>query len=288
MQAAIEVQALRKQYGENKVLQSVSLQVKKGEVFALLGTNGAGKTTTLECIEGLRGYDSGKIVVNGKIGVQLQSSSLADGMRVKEAILFFAKWAKAEVPKEIVQRLGLEEMQKKEYRQLSTGQKRRLHLALALLGNPDTILLDEPTAGLDVEARATLHDEIRSLRQSGKTVILASHDMAEVESLCDTIAILHKGKIVFCGSPQELHTRSESQRNIRIRTAQPMQKNTFAKAEYREEKQGYSVYKVADIGAGVAELLAAAKQQGVAVLDLQVEQATLEQRFLELAKGDGV
>ena len=134
-------------------------RLRQGRFFTLLGVNGAGKTTTLECIEGLRKYDSGTVIVNGKMGIQLQSSSLPSHIKPMEAVKLFAKWNKAKIDFSMLDTLGIKEIERKQYVQLSTGQKRRLHLALALSGNPDIIFLDEPTAGLDVEGRLSLHDQ---------------------------------------------------------------------------------------------------------------------------------
>ena len=156
MSNIIEIKQLKKSYGTNEVLKGINLAVNKGEIFALLGANGAGKTTTLECIEGLRTYDSGSITVNGKIGIQLQSSSLQAHIKPMEAVKLFAKWNKTLPDSEMLKSLKIHELSKKKYADLSTGQKRRLHLALALIGNPDIIFLDEPTAGLDVEGRVSL------------------------------------------------------------------------------------------------------------------------------------
>ncbi len=204
MNSAIQVHELKKSYGENQVLKGLNFQIEKGEIFALLGINGAGKTTTLECIENLRKYDSGSITVNGKMGIQLQSSSLPAHIKAMEAVKLFSKWRGATIDSAMLNSLGIKEIEKKEYNKMSTGQKRRLHLALALIGNPDIVFLDEPTAGLDVEGRIAIHEQIRNLKAQGKTIILASHDMAEVESLCDRLAILKSGNIVFYGSPSEL------------------------------------------------------------------------------------
>ena len=179
MKYAIDVRGLEKKYGSKMVLKGINFQIVKGEIFALLGVNGAGKTTTLECIEGLRKYDGGTIVVNGKMGIQLQSSSLPAHIKPMEVIKLFAKWNQTSIDNAMLKALGIKEIEKSQYLQLSTGQKRRLHLALALIGNPDIIFLDEPTAGLDVEARLALHEQIRNLKSQGKTIVLASHDMAE-------------------------------------------------------------------------------------------------------------
>ena len=163
MNCAIQVCGLKKSYGSHRVLNGLDLQIEKGEIYALLGVNGAGKTTSLECIEGLRNYDSGTILVNGKMGIQLQSSSLPAHIKPMEAVKLFAKWNKTKIDSTMLNALGLKEIEKKPYNQLSTGQKRRLHLALALIGNPDIIFFDEPTAGLDVEGRISLHEQIRKL-----------------------------------------------------------------------------------------------------------------------------
>lgn len=179
MNDAIQVQALKKSYGSHKVLKGLDICIEAGEIFALLGVNGTGKTTALECIEGLRSYDSGTITVNGTMGIQLQSASLPAHIRPMEAIKLFAKWKQAKADCAMLDALNIREIEKKQYMQLSTGQKRRLHLALALTGNPDIVFLDEPTAGIDVEGRLSLHDQIRTLRKQGKTIVLASHDMAE-------------------------------------------------------------------------------------------------------------
>ena len=137
MKDAIQIRGLKKSYSSHMVLKGLDLQIKKGEIFALLGVNGAGKTTTLECIEGLRKYDSGTITVNGKMGIQLQSSSLPAHIRPMEAVKLFAKWNKTKIDDAMLDGLGIKEMEKTQYIQLSTGQKRRLHLALALIGDPD-------------------------------------------------------------------------------------------------------------------------------------------------------
>ena len=204
MKIRIKVSSLIKKYGDNIVLKDISFEVVEGEIFALLGTNGAGKTTTLECIEGIRKYDGGEITIDGKVGVQLQSSSLPDGIKGSEALKLFFKWNNFTMTKEFTERLGLNQIIKKEYKWMSTGEKRKLHLSLAMIGDPDIIFLDEPTAGLDVEARVIFHKEIKRLKEEGKTIVISSHDMAEVEALCDRLAILKNGNIAFLGTVNEL------------------------------------------------------------------------------------
>ena len=220
MNRAIQVRGLKKSYGSNIVLGGLDLDIKKGETFALLGVNGAGKTTALECIEGLRKYDSGTITINGKMGIQLQSSSLPAHIKPMEAVRLFSKWNRAKIDFTMLNALGMKEIEKKQYIQLSTGQKRRLHLALALIGDPDIIFLDEPTAGLDALGRVSLHELIRKLKSQGKTIVLTNHDMAEVENLCDRIVILNNGNIVFCGTATELTDKIGEKYFIHIKTQQ--------------------------------------------------------------------
>ncbi len=267
MKAAIQVRKLKKSYGNHTVLDGLDFQIAPGEIFALLGINGAGKTTALECIEGLREYDSGKIIVNGKMGIQLQSSSLPAHLKVMEAIRLFSKWNHSAVNESILDSLGIREMEKKQYFQLSTGQKRRLHLALALTSDPDILFLDEPTAGLDVEGRLSLHEEIRKQRNRGKTIVLASHDMAEVETLCDRIAVLYGGTIVFQGTISEFRDQAGKNYSVSIRT-----------------QRGNQQIETESIEDTLLALLSECKQTGTKVLDIKVERGTLEQLFVDATR----
>ena len=148
MSYAIEITDLKKKYGNHEVLKGINFCVEHGEVFGILGINGAGKTTILECIEGFRKYHSGNIKISGNIGIQLQSASLPAYMKVSEVIQLFSKWKCAEIDNSLLMALGVTDLQKKLYTELSAGQKRRLHLALALIGKPDILFLDEPTTKL--------------------------------------------------------------------------------------------------------------------------------------------
>lgn len=268
---AIQVCGLKKSYDSHMVLKGLDFEIKKGEVFALLGVNGAGKTTSLECIEGLRKYDSGRIVVNGKMGIQLQSSSLPAHIKPMEAVKLFAKWNRVKIDCALINALGIYEIEKKQYAQLSTGQKRRLHLALALVNHPDIIFLDEPTAGLDVEGRLSLHEQIRKLKASGKTIVLASHDMAEVENLCDRIGILNHGRIAFCGTASELTEKVGKKYFIHIKT-----------------QKGNRTFEADNIEDALISLLGELKQKGIHVLDIKVDSGTLEQHFMEMAGREAV
>ncbi|MCR3922936.1 MAG: ABC transporter ATP-binding protein [Firmicutes bacterium] len=283
MKDVIVVDQLSKSYGTQNVIDKISFSVCEGEIFALLGANGAGKTTTLECIEGIRGYEAGLITIDGTIGVQLQSSSLPANITVLEAYTLFCKWNNVSEDPEQLDTFGLALLKNKQYKAMSTGQKRRLHLVLALVNNPSIIILDEPTAGLDVEGRVALHIKIRKLKEQGKTIIMASHDMAEVESLCDRIAILKGGKIVFIGSATELTSRYVGESKIFIKTQRPIKRFDFEYSTYLAIHEGYASVRTASIGNALLELLNDAKANSNEVLDIKIERASLEQRFVEIA-----
>lgn len=268
MKNAVEIRGLRKSYGAHEVLKGLDFRVRQGEIFALLGVNGAGKTTALECIEGLRKCDAGSIAVHGRMGIQLQSASLPEHIRAMEAVKLFAGWNKTAPDREMLAALGIDGLAKKQYYQLSTGQKRRLHLALALIGNPDILFLDEPTAGLDVEGRLSLHTQIRKLKARGKTIMLASHDMAEVESLCDRIGILTEGKIAFTGTVGELHEKVGKHYHISVRTA-----------------CGTDAYETDNIRDALLSVLARYRESGTDILEIRTDRGTLEQHFMKIAKG---
>lgn len=270
MNCAIRVDGLKKSYGGRAVLKGLNFSVCQGEIFALLGVNGAGKTTALECIEGLRKFDGGSIEVHGKPGIQLQSASLPDHIRAMEAVKLFSKWNRTEPDPSMLAALGIPELKKKQYRALSTGQKRRLHLALSLVRSPDIVFLDEPTAGLDVEGRNSLHREIRRLKEQGRTIVMASHDMAEIESLCDRIAILRDGEIAFEGTADELTAKFGRRCTIHIKTG-----------------LGTESFETGDLTETLLTLLQDYRRRGVPVLDLKTDRGTLEQHFLNISRGDG-
>lgn len=269
MTDALQVKGLRKSYGKKEVLKGIDLCIRKGDIFALLGVNGAGKTTALECIEGLRKYDGGSIAINGRMGIQLQSASLPAHIKGMEAVHLFAKWNKAAVDTSMLASLGVNSLANKQYREMSTGQKRRLHLALALISNPDIVFLDEPTAGLDIEGRISLHEYIRILKAQGKTILLASHDMAEVESLCDNIAILKDGRIAFAGTVNELTETVGKHYNICIKTS-----------------QGSETFEADNIGESLISILKSYQEKDTDIQDIQVNRGSLEQHFVRIARGD--
>ena len=228
--AVIEVAGLTKRYGGHPVVNGISFEVQQGEIFGVLGPNGAGKTTAVECIEGLRSPDGGTLRVLGldprtqghrlhqRIGVQLQDTQLPDRLRVGEAVDMYASFYPHPADwREVLDRWGLASKVKTPFAKLSGGQKQRLFIALALVGNPELVFLDELTAGLDPGARRATWDLIKQVRASGVTVVLVSHFMDEVEELCDRVAILEQGRIAALDTPAGLVDRVGGEYRMRFR-----------------------------------------------------------------------
>jgi len=226
---AVHVEELRKTYGEREALRGISFEIHEGEVFSLLGPNGAGKTTTIEILEGYRRRDGGSVEVldgdparptrewRSRIGVVLQSSAMYETLTVAESLRLFAGYYERPRPvDEVVELVGLEEKRDDRVRRLSGGQRRRLDLGLALVGDPELIFLDEPTTGFDPRARRQAWDTIRGLRGLGKTILLTTHYLDEAEQLADRVAVLAQGRIVASGTPAEL-TGSVPATEIRYR-----------------------------------------------------------------------
>ncbi|MFW5897111.1 MAG: ABC transporter ATP-binding protein [Bacillota bacterium] len=286
---------LCKQYDDIAVLKGIDLDVREGEIFALLGPNGAGKTTTLECLEGLRPYDGGHVSVAGIdpathpadlfrcIGVQLQTGSLPQNLTVFEILQLMSAYHGVETDPTILGTLGLTDRANDAYGILSTGQKRRLDLALALAHRPRILFLDEPTAGLDVSSRLTIHRLIFATRDRGTTVVLSTHDMAEAEHLADRVAVLMAGRIVASGSPRDLTSSGAGLSKISVRTAHEsvLTSPTFSKFERDGD---YAVAFDDSPGPLVARLLEHVERNGDILLDLRVERPSLEERFLELVE----
>lgn len=286
MNSKVKVSNLQKKYNNNTVLKGISFDVDDGTIFALLGTNGSGKTSTLECMEGILKHSSDQIYINGKIGVQLQSSSLPEGIKAIEALKLFAMWNSTILDIGLIDRLGLTGILKKQYKEMSTGQKRRLHLALAMTGDPDVIFLDEPTAGLDVEGRVALHEEIKRLKNHGKTIIIASHDMAEVESLCDKLAILKDGEIAFLGTVDELKSNVKNIYTIRLNLSSQIILDECLTCCYKGKIQDYYIFESNEVGDGLLELLTIIKNQNIDVYDIKIEHSSLEECFIDIARGN--
>ena len=274
---AIEVKGLRKAYGELEAVRGIDFHVERGEVFGLLGPNGAGKTTTVEILEGYRERDAGEVRVLGhdperpgpdfreRIGVVLQQSELWPNLTVRETHAIFAGYYRA--PRdvdEVVALVGLQEKAGARIKSLSGGQKRRLDLGIALIGDPDLVFLDEPTTGFDPQARRAAWEMIRSLRSLGKTVLLTTHYLDEAEQLSDRVAVMREGQIVRVGTPAEL-TSTDLQTEIRYR------------------QNGEEVLVRTDEPTRVlAELTSAAVARGEELEGLQVRRPSLEEVYLAL------
>jgi ABC-2 type transport system ATP-binding protein len=214
---AITVRGLRKSYGALEAVRGIDFEVRRGEVFGLLGPNGAGKTTTVEILEGYRTREAGEVEVLGsdpasaggdwreRIGVVLQSSAMYETLTVVEMLRLFAGYYREPRPvDEVVSLVGLQDKRDDRVRRLSGGQRRRLDLGLALVGDPELIFLDEPTTGFDPRARRQAWETIRGLRGLGKTILLTTHYLDEAERLADRVAVLAQGRIVASGAPAEL------------------------------------------------------------------------------------
>ena len=213
----ISVQNLVKHYGDFKAVKDISFEVKEGEIFGLLGPNGAGKSTTLEIIETLREKTAGKVMVHGFdldthpeeikkiIGVQLQTAGFYPNLNLTELIhLFVGLYQRTMDPLELLKKVNLVDKAKSKYKELSGGQKQRFSIATTLINNPKIIFLDEPTTGLDPQARRNLWDLIKEIRDQGTTVIITTHYMDEAEVLCDRVAIIDSGEIIAINTPNEL------------------------------------------------------------------------------------
>ena len=295
----ITVEGLRKRYGETAAVDGIGFEVHRGEIFGLLGPNGAGKTTTLECLEGLREADEGRISILGidpaagpraiakVIGVQLQTSGLPGTMRVDEAMRLFSAYHHVAPRYDLLERLGLGAKRTSQYRRLSVGLKRRLELALAVAHNPSLVLFDEPTAGLDVESRNELHALMTELRAEGTAIILATHDMAEAEKLSDRVAILLQGRIAALGTPRELTAAGAGLTKVSVRSERSTLRGRtldLPSVENSAESENYAIYLTTDPGATVAALLAALAADEDPLIDLRVERPSLEERFLEITR----
>ncbi|TVR63965.1 MAG: ABC transporter ATP-binding protein [Spirochaetaceae bacterium] len=294
---ALELKNVTKTYGETVAVDKLSFVVPHGMIFGLLGPNGAGKTTTLECIEGLRKPDGGEIRVIGidpvahprrlwdSIGVQLQTSGLPETMTAKEAIRFFSRYHGHAPEYGLLDRFGLTKKADDQFVNLSVGQKRRLALALAVAHDPQIVFLDEPTAGLDVESRMELHAMMAELKDAGKTIVLATHDMAEAEKLCDEIAIVIAGKLGVVGTPSRITAAGDKRTRITVSSANGTFTNgapELPEATVISTKDGYAQYSSENPSRSVTALLALLEKRNDEIVDLRVERPTLEERFIEI------
>jgi ABC-2 type transport system ATP-binding protein len=279
MSSAVSVADLKKSYDGLQALRGVSFEIAQGEIFGLLGPNGAGKTTTVEILEGYRERDGGAVTVLGedpssagldwreRIGVVLQSSSFYDSLTVAENLALFAGYYAQPRPiGEVVELVGLEEKRDTLVRSLSGGQRRRLDLGLALVGDPELVFLDEPTTGFDPEARRRAWRTIASLRELGKTILLTTHYLEEAERLSDRVAVVRDGQIVALGPPAELTS-------------------TLPATEIRYRRDGQEVVLQTEEPTRVLhELTSEAVATGHELEGLEVRRASLEDVYLTLTR----
>jgi len=278
---AISVRGLRKSYDGVEAVRGIDFDVAAGEVFGLLGPNGAGKTTTVEILEGYRKRDAGEVSVLGfdperrelpfrsRIGVVLQSSELWPTLTVTETVRMFAGYYPKPRPvAEVVELVGLEEKADARVKTLSGGQKRRLDLALALVGNPDLVFMDEPTTGFDPQARRAAWEMVRGLRELGKTILLTTHYLDEAQQLADRLAVIRDGSIVTIGTPAELLHSQQT--------------------EIRYRENGELVVQRTDTPTRVLnELTALALGEGRELEALEVRRGSLEDVYLDLLHEEG-
>jgi ABC-2 type transport system ATP-binding protein len=292
---AIEVEHLVKRYGDHVAVRDVSFTVAPGEVFGILGPNGAGKTSTVECLQGLRRPDGGRVRVLGldpqadatalrrRIGSQLQDSALPDRMRVWEALDLFASLAPGgRDPGDLLEEWGLVDRCDTAFADLSGGQRQRLFVALALVGRPEVVFLDELTQGLDPAARRVAWSLVRAVRDRGTTVVLVTHHMDEAQRLCDRLAVVAGGRVVAQGTAQELIARSGGGLVVAFSTdlsdvswlgdLDPV--DTVARRGAHVEVRGR--------GPVLAVVAAALSRHGASPADLRVEQPSLEDVYMQL------
>ncbi len=294
---AIEAHGLQKHFGGVHAVRGLDLEVARGEVFGLLGPNGAGKTTSMEMLEGLVIPDAGQIRILGldwrregqairsRIGVQFQSTQLEDKIKVREALEMYASfYPKARDPGELLGLLQLEDKAEVYQSKLSGGQRQRLALGLALVNDPELVFLDEPTTGLDPQARQGLWEMVRRLKREGRTVLLTTHYMEEAESLCDRVAIMDQGQILQLGTPRELiaSLNQPSYAEIEFERGAP---SLTPFAEHLglpvEEKAQHWVVILGDPRHDLQKVLNSIEALDLPIRQLHVRRASLEDVFLQ-------
>lgn len=296
--AIIEVLHLCKSYGTLKAVDDVSFSVDRGETFGILGPNGAGKTTLLEMVEGLRSVDAGEARVAGLdvkgsadkvkeiIGIQLQTAEFFDYLNLSELLALFGSfYAKSLDPEELLRQVDLSEKSKSFAKTLSGGQKQRFSIASALVNDPEIVFLDEPTTGLDPQARHHLWDFVRSIKEKGKTVVLTTHYMEEAEVLCDRVAIMDQGKIIALDTPMALIRDLGATSTIQFGTTAGLNQNelsALAAVEKTDKENHTYALHTCDVQQTLHALLELAENSKANLLDLRATQATLEDVFLHL------
>jgi len=296
--AALRVRTLRKAYKDIVAVDGIDLEVHAGACFGLLGPNGAGKTTTIEICEGLTEPDSGEVELLGlhwnvdsealrqRLGIQLQETQLSEKLTVLETLqLFRSFFRQGPGAEEAIQKVQLEEKRDARVGNLSGGQKQRLALACALVGDPDLLFLDEPTTGLDPQARRQLWDLIEEFKLAGRTILLTTHYMEEAERLCDRVAIMDHGKVISQGTPRELIASIGVEHVVEFSTGTTLDLAGIGGIpgvrDVRSENGGV-LMQVTELHQAVPALLAELSRQGVPLTELRTHSATLEDVFVHL------
>ena len=298
MSKAVEVKDLTKRYGDLIAVNKINFSIERGEIFGLLGPNGAGKTTTVEMIEGLRKPDSGTIEVcdidvskgtdkvKEIIGVQLQTTTIYDRIRVGEVIDLFGGYYQKSLPTaEILDLVSLNDKKNNYIHTLSGGQKQRVALALAIVNDPEVLFLDEPTTGLDPQARRNVWDIIEGLRRKGKTIILTTHYMEEAERLCDRIGIIDHGIIIALDSTRDLIAKQNIESAIEFTTTDHIEKDFFQKVSgvtKITQDGNMFILHTPKSSLVLAELTRLSEENGFNLENISVRKATLEDVFLSL------
>jgi ABC-2 type transport system ATP-binding protein len=302
-ETVLRVRDLRKAYQDVVAVNGIDLEVQAGECFGLLGPNGAGKTTTIEICEGLTARDSGDVELLGlnweanaaalkqRLGIQLQETQLSEKLTVEETVrLFRSFFHKGPTPAHVIGLVQLDEKRRARVGTLSGGQKQRLALACALVGDPDLLFLDEPTTGLDPQARRQLWDLIEEFKRAGRTILLTTHYMDEAERLCERVAIMDHGKIIALGSPRELVASIGVEHVVEFSVdadaaAQPLdagELRTLEGVRDVHEDNGVVRMQVTALHSAVPALLAELVRRGVRLTELRTHSATLEDVFVTL------
>ncbi|RMD97949.1 MAG: ABC transporter ATP-binding protein [Deltaproteobacteria bacterium] len=292
----IEVQRLRKTFGAAGKIEAVaglSFEIAEGEIFGMLGPNGAGKTTTMEILEGLQEADSGEIRYRGgerppdwkeRIGVQMQATSLFEQLTVAETLELFAGLYAHHLPiAEIFERIALTEKKDQRVQTLSGGQKQRLVLGLAIVHDPEILFLDEPTTGLDPQARHNIWEMIRHLKVAGKTLMLTTHMMEEAQRLCDRVAIIDHGRLLALDTPHALVAALRGQSRISFSTPAGIDPNVwreFGDTIQPVDARGLTIIYTEDAGTTLRSVLDFAEQRGIAIEHLAIDRPDLEDVFL--------
>jgi ABC-2 type transport system ATP-binding protein len=296
MSNVIEVHNLQKSYGQAVAVYGVSFSVQKGEIFSIVGPNGAGKTTIIETIIGLREADSGQISVLGldpkrdarelghRTGTQLQQAALPDRMKVWEALDLYASFYERTIPWEpLLEQWGLGDKRNAQFGNLSGGQKQRLFICLALLNDPEIVFLDELTTGLDPQSRRATWELVTAIRDQGKTVIMISHYMDEVEELANRVAIIDHGQLIALDTPANLIHELHGETKVHFTSANGFEPNQLSAVEgVTSISQDNNHITVSGYGSLLARVAAALAQQNVAPADLRVEHPNFEDVFLTL------